>query len=67
MRLVENTQLLVEKRRLYPKDVEQKNFKGKFDSGVAILSDKLPIDIFHSDRQVVCEDSKKKIKIFIEL
>lgn len=58
----------MEKRRLYPKDVEQKNFKGKFDSGVASLSDKLPIDICHSDRQVVCEDSKKKkIKIFIEL
>lgn len=50
----------MEKRRLYPKDAEQKNFKGKFDSGVASLSDKLPIDIFHSDRQVVCEDSKKK-------
>lgn len=57
----------MKKRRLYPKDAEWKNFKGKFDSGVAILSDKLPIDIFHSDRQVVCEDSKKKIKIFIEL
>lgn len=56
----------MEERRLCPVETAQ-NFKTESDSQVAGLSDKLAVDVVHSDRGHVCEDLRKKINIFIQL
>lgn len=50
----------MEERKLYPIEAAQKNCKAAFDGKVAGLSDKLAIDVVHSDKGAVCEDLRKK-------